>query len=144
MNISICFEYDPRGWNRDLWLYLITGFGVQGYERVPPDDETYGSGNNYDIIRIAGIEDLPDKPLVFIQPIKGRFINGELNLINYSHPKDAIYYFGSDRAQVDESNFGDRKYDSVYIPQKDETVQHELFSHQAGAILIYDVKAKGG
>lgn len=134
--IGVCFAYDSRGWNRDLWLYLVTGFGVEGYERGR-DPEM--KGNHFGTLAVEGAKDLPrDRPLVVVQPKTGRSLHGQIPLNKFDHPKDAIYYFGSDRDNLSPADFEGLQYDTVYIPLNDDTPQNELWSHQAGGILIYD------
>ena len=137
--IDICFEYDPRGWNRDLWLYLVTGFEVQGYERGRDKDM---KGNHFGTIAIDSIDELPDKPIVILSPRYASNFEAKHSLLDFKHPKDAIYYFGADKGNIELEEFGDRDITIVYIPQPTKEKHNELWSHQAGAILIYDIILK--
>lgn len=139
--IEICFEYDPRGWNRDLWLYLITGFEVQGYERKRDKDM---KGNHFGTIAIDSIAELPKKPIIILAPLSSSNFTPEISLLNFVHPPegDAIYYFGSDRENIELEEFKGKDITTVYIPQPTNLPQNELWSHQAGAIVLYDIIAK--
>ena len=137
---SICFEYDQRQWHRDMWLYLVTAFEVQGYERGRP--EIMDSMNNFGVLKIQNAYDLPLEPrLVIITPKNSKYLPGEVNLYKYVHPQNAIYYFGSDRSNLGPEMFEGLEYELVYIPQNNMEV-NELWTHQAGAITLYDIEAK--
>ena len=138
---SICFEYDERGWNRDLWLYVITGFGVGGFERGRDPEMT---GNHFGTVAVQDVYDLPtDRPLVVLQPLASSF-PGEISLKNFVHPENAIYYFGSDRGNTTAEDLEGLEYDLVYVPQADNVVQNELWTHQIGGIVLYDAMTKAG
>lgn len=136
--ISICFSSDKKGSNRDFWEYLITGFNLKAYDRNPPEPFIPSDL----AVSILSVDELPnDVPLVVVQCQHGKQMQGEHCIYDYVHPENAIYYFGPDNEYVSPEDFGNRQYDSIYIPQESGET-NELWSHQAGAMVIYDILRK--
>lgn len=136
--IHVCFSSDKNGTNRDFWEYLITGFNLKAYDRAPPEPVVELPHTTI----INSIDDLPtDIPLIVVQCQHGKQIQGEHCIYDYVHPENAIYYFGSDKEYMNPEDFGDREYDSIYIPQEPGE-PNELWSHQVGAMVIYDILRK--
>lgn len=135
--IGVCFHRE-QAWEQDQWSFVFSNFGVTDiWER--------GFDGNNDLkiyqptIKVEKSSELPDKPLVLLAHPEGRYFQGNQSLVDFAHPEDAIYYFGGSQLNVGDDM--DRKPDySVYIP----TQQHEMYSHAAAYITLYDRLVKNG
>ncbi len=112
--MSLNYQLDPY---TDVWI------------RGKPDEQ------NYFHQTIETCEELPYFPLVLMQPPDARYVRGHTNLIEFTHPENAIYIFGGNNAYFSfEEDMGIRKPNHViYIP-----VQHEMYSWTAAAVVLYD------
>lgn len=83
---------------------------------------------------ITNVDELPEVPLIIIQPQEGKYITGKISLATFEHPKNAIYFFGADHEHLTPGELGSRipEY-QVYIP-----VKGEMFSWVAAAVVLYD------
>ena len=91
-----------------------------------------------DVIRNR--DDIGNRPVVVFQPKEGRYVKGETSLDAFTHIEDAVYYFGhSHRHMRVEELSGLNVVAKVYIPIDEGT---ELFSNQAGAIVLWDRRLK--
>jgi hypothetical protein len=78
-------------------------------------------------------------PLVLVQPADGQYLQGEIPLPDFTHPEDCVYLFGSSDALLQE--LPRTPFAKVYIPS---LPTWEMYSHQAGAIVLYDRFVKRG
>ena len=72
-----------------------------------------------------------------------RWFKGDLAgaLEDFTHPDNAIYFFGNDRTCMSDEDFGGRVPDHyIYIPQSGD----DMHSCVAGAIVLYDRYLKRG
>ena len=137
-------------WGSDVfqkpWDYLLMSLDISRddvYIVADPDYEASkspaastmtGSSN---IIEKA--EYLPPGPLVVASPLHSNHLNGTTPLYEFVHPEDAIYVFGADNISLHPQMFGEREIDYlVYVP----TSGRDLFSHLAGAMVLYDRRCK--
>lgn len=141
--IGICIKFDPayNSLTRDQYYEMAKAFPdlvifERGIPRLEKDNYC-----GYPITRVDNADDLPTEPtLVVMASQVGRHLKGEISLMDYVHPENAIYYFGDDHSHFTQEQIGiTTKYDSVYIP-----VPHNLWSGQAVAITLYDRLIKNG
>jgi len=108
--IYVSYSTAGNEWNEGAWAELLKSFSVQPYDNQQVETR------------------------VLVQPQHGRFVQGEIDLTEFSHPEgDVLYIFGSDHAQLEQAPSHDI---SVYIPQRSTTVT--LWSHQAAAVVLWD------
>lgn len=120
------------------WAQVLTHF--------PPDDmfflqDVKGLPSSYswscEGSDIVTADDLPSElPLVLCVPPNGRYIQGDIALSDFTHPPDAIYMFGHDHQNLDETWLGSRVPDyKVYV---ETGSHHEMYSHVAAAVILHD------
>ena len=82
-------------------------------------------------------------PLIVFQPPNARYIQGVSSLVDFGHPRSAIYLFGGDNSNLnDEDDLGGRLPDDiVYVPQ---TGKDQMYSWVAAAVVFYDRLVKLG
>lgn len=140
MTAGVCFRSENRGWMQDQWSWVFSNFGIKEIWELhggSADSKIYQK-----VTLCDSAVDLPSKrPLVVLAPIDGRYIKGEKSLVDFKHPFNAIYLFGGTHANLSEDDLGGRKPDAlIYIP----TIKHEMYSHSAGYITLYDRLVKRG
>lgn len=123
------------------WDYALTNF---------PPDELFVVGNLGDYtskivgraILLDSVADLPLKPLILMAPANGMNIAGDWSLVNFNHPAEAVYLFGSDTGFLSEVDLDGRAVDyKVYIPTASDD---EMYSFMAAAVTLYDRLVKHG
>jgi hypothetical protein len=139
--IGICFKYNPgyKSLLRDQYYELIKAFpGLTIFEREVHEDEP-DDYNGQVFTRITDADDLSlDSTLVILTGQDANNIQGTINLKDYVHPENAIYFFGDDQSNLTQEKIGNRvDYDKVYIP-----IQANVWSAQAIAIVLYDRQSK--
>ena len=125
---------------QDQWSWVFSNFGItEIWER---DHEDSGDGAIYQpTIKISTAVDLPDRPLVVLSPPGGRFLKGTVSLADFNHPEEAIYMFGQSHGVLSDDDMAGRSPDSVvFIP----TVKHEMYSHTAAYVTLWDRYVKRG
>ncbi len=127
---------------QDQWSWVFSNFGITDiWERGwqgSTDADIYQP-----VIRIDTAAELPaERPLVVLAHPDSQYIKGNQSLVDFVHPADAIYLFGSSYGNLsDEDDLGGRKPDAlVYIP----TVEHECYAHSAAYITLWDRYIKWG
>lgn len=138
--LGVCFRNERRPWLQDQWSWLFSNFGVTNiWQRgADADSQIYQPTTD---IQLA--DELPvNVPLIVIAPPDGQYVRGDESLLTFIHPVDAIYLFGASHYNVSvEEDLGARVPDAtVYIP----TVKHEMFSHTAAYVVLYDRFVKRG
>ena len=138
--LGVCFAYDKDPTIRDEWVLNLNTFDVEGrFERNNPRPD---EPNRFKLTWIKDATDLPleNNELIIVSPKDGRYIQGEISLVDFEHPKDAIYFFGTDEDRLRPHHIGeDVNYRSVYIP-----ASPDLWSPQIGSIVLYDRMVKLG
>lgn len=144
MSVYISMKIQNNNDAQNQWDYVLTNFGI------PP--ENVWMRNDLDLLNYHGkytqthgtAFDLdPNIPLVVVQPLGGRYIQGNISLIDFVHPNSAIYLFGGDNDNLSsEEDLGGRNPDYlVYIP----TATHdEMYSWVAASCVLYDRLVKNG
>lgn len=135
--VGVCFVRENKGSLQDFWSFVFSNFGVSDIWEIGKGDK------DLDIyqptVGVKTAAELPDVPLVVFAHQEGRYIKGQQSLVSFAHPEDAIYMFGGSHSNLSEDDVG-RDADYVYIP----SVQHEMFSHCAAYIALYDRYVKRG
>lgn len=121
---------------REYWSYVAAQFSVEVFEVGRPLDIE----SNYKPTSISSYSDLPNKPLVICAHKNAKYIKGTISLKKFKHPDSAIYVFGSDKGNLYPEMFSEHSWESVYIPPS----KIEMYSFQAGAIVMYDRWIKNG
>ena len=142
--VSICFINDPDENSQMQWDYILLNFR--------PDNLYIISEENLEFNRksprskstvIKSVKDLPKNvPLVVLAPKISEHLQGETSLLEFKHPKDAIYFFGSDNGQLSKEDFKSRKPEHlVYVPVDTDD---QMFSFMAAAVVLWDRRVKNG
>jgi len=83
----------------------------------------------------------PDRPFVVVQGLDGARVQGLESLVTFTHPDDAVYYFGRDIGHMTADEW-DREPDHIiYVPTKAGT---SLYSAVAFWTVMYDLAVKSG
>lgn len=141
---NVCITYDPNENSQMQWDYVLLNF--------KPDSLYLIGGDKKDIARksprskavhIKNVSELPrDIPLVVLTPKLGRNIQGTKSLLEFEHPENATYLFGSDIDHLTPKDFKLRSPDHiVYIPVDTDD---EMFSYMAAAVTFWDRRVKNG
>ena len=138
---GVCFQREHKPSLQDQWSFVFSHFGVEeiwerGWE--PGDGKIYQPVESIDTCA-----ELPDdRPLVVLAPPLGRYIQGTESLLEFTHPKDAIYVFGGSHTNLTEEDMGGRVAEHyVYIPTAD---RNEMYAYVAAAVVLWDRVVKGG
>ena len=134
--LGLAFHYDPHPLRRELWSYVAAWYGIEDLWEV---------GQPEDVLRLTrflptpinSFNDLPDYPLVVLQPRDGKYVQGSIDIDDYQHPEDAIYCFGYDHGNMDPWT---RSADFLYI----STERYELYSTFAAVITLERRRAQWG
>lgn len=130
--VNLSDEFTQNHWQQVLDNFKPDQVYVLGDEPWHTPTMTYS-------IHINSTDDLPNIPIVAMAPRHGREIKGEISLIDFQHPKDAVYLFGPDKRHLTKPLLGDRKIDyKVFIPPD----YRDLYSWMAAAITLYDIRVK--
>ncbi len=114
----ICADVESAAY-KTQWDYVARCFDVQSAQ-----------------VRAAGPPS-PGVPLVAVHAQDGHLFQGQIALPDFVHPEDAAYWFG----EADAINADPVADFYVYIPA---VPTWEFYSHQAGAIVLYDRFVKRG
>lgn len=133
---GVCFPYAT---DQNQWDYVLSNFKPETIWILnAPEDARLPKGAR----RLNTAEDLPDNPLVVLAPKEGRFVKGEMSLVDFEHPEDAVYLFGQNNQNLSELELGNRVPDHViYIPTSDHV---EMYSWTAYAVTYWDRSMKHG
>lgn len=135
--VSVCIvnlsdEYTQGHWNQVLDNFKPDQIYVLG-------DKPWYTTCMTHAIHIDSTDDLPDLSIIAMAPRHGREIKGEISLIEFQHPKEAVYLFGPDKRYLTKPLLGNRIIDyKVFIPPD----YRDLYSWMAAAITLYDIEAK--
>ena len=81
MGASVCVPAYSQEWIHAQWDCARKHFGIV-------DCYVIGPGH------LDSADDLPDLPIVLMQPVTGVHVQGIVSLADFDHPDDAIYLFG--------------------------------------------------
>lgn len=141
---NVCLSGGDRPGELVHWSYVLSHFS---YDRVyllgGPD---HLDANDYHLKtakRVKTAAQLPKKtPLVLFSPANARYLPGQVSLLDFTHPKNATYMFGSNCVHLSEDELGGRDPDHVvYIPTADH---HECFDFVAASIALWDRTIRHG
>ncbi len=135
--IAICMVNLSNEFTQNNWQQVLDNFKPdQVY--VLGDKPWYTETMKY-AIHVNSTDNLPNISIVAMAPRTGRQIKGEISLVEFQHPKEAVYLFGPDKRHLTKPLLGNRKIDyKVFIPPDNR----ELYSWMAAAITLYDIRAK--
>jgi len=134
--LGICFAYESRALIRNEWAHLIDWFAVDHSWEYGKPDKVDGYPKS---IGISTAAELPEAALVVLSPPDARIIPGTIPLPEFTHPEDAIYFFGANNVIMGESPvLSGREYQTVFIPSE----KLEYFAAYAATATLYDRKAK--
>ena len=136
---GICFSFDIDLMVREYWSYIFEHFEIIDiWELNRPSNI---DSNYYIPIAIYSVSDLPtDSSIVIASHKNAKYLQGTIPLVDFIHPTNAIYIFGSDANNLYPEMFKDMTYQTVYIPGS----SNEMHSFQAGAMFMYDRMVKNG
>lgn len=77
-------------------------------------------------------------PVILVQPQDGTYVQGDTNLVDFTHPDDCVYLFGGTHGNLELDFEPDAK---LYIPHQPTW---NLYAPQAVAIVLYDRYVKRG
>jgi hypothetical protein len=133
--VGILLVEDPDPSSADHWASVLAGFPdatIYHLGDTPP--EWWSSLKEF---KIAISINEVDVPIVVISGDNARELPGTKSLVDFEHPDDVVYLFGGDHTILNT----DLPYvAAVYIPSDGA----ELYSHVAGAIVLYDRMLKRG
>lgn len=142
MAFGICYGYTVNGYHRTQWLQLITAF---------KPDYAWEIGLDQDLPNIEGVQGIqsagelpPEMDLVVFSPTSARHIIPTISLPDFQFANNQIYMFGPDTECLSETQLGNTtNYTVVSIPTCSDDEKDELFSFQAGAVVLYDKCSRG-
>lgn len=135
--LGICFSSPQDLMQREYWSYVFEQFNVDNvWERGRSSDVN----SNYKLETIEEYSELPNVPLIILAHKNAKYIRGEVSLLDFKHPENCIYVFGSDNGNIYPEEFGGRDLTPVYIPPSNI----EMYSFQAAAIVMYDRMVEHG
>jgi len=115
--VSIEYVVSSNAWAEGAWAEVLTAFALRHNVAQSGDER------------------------VLVQPKKGKWVQGDTALPDFSHPANVVYCFGPDDGHLPPEEEGEYDH-KIYIPQVYEHVT--LWSHQAAAIVLYDRAVKNG
>lgn len=142
--LFVCFTHDPEENSQMQWDYILLNFKPDKLYIITNEKLEFNHRSpRSKAIQIKNIKELPkDTPLVVLAPQFAEHIKGETSLVDFKHPKDAIYFFGPDVGHLTKEYFSDRKPDHlVYIPVDTDD---QMFSFMAAAVVLWDRRIKYG
>lgn len=135
---GVCFTGEKNRDHQDQWSFLFSNFGIENIWEL----ERENTEKIYQpTIKIKSAAELPDVPLVVVQPPDARYVPGTESLSDFAHPDDAIYMFGGSHDVMTLEDLGDRVAEYyVYIP----LTAHECYAFSAAYMTLWDRKVKRG
>jgi len=140
--IAVCIPLAQNGQYQTQWDYLLSSFEpdrlyVIGDEKDAPTTNVFASLN---AVYVESCADLPaDLPLIVFASKTARYVKGVTSLVEFTHPADAVYFFGHDVRWVDDEVLGRVPDEIVYVPT-DTT--DDLWSWVAGAVALWDRRTR--
>lgn len=129
----LCIHFDRREkWK--YWELIFQFFKVDHlYVLGLPDDQYDYTPTGVPMTPILSVSEIPGE-LVIWNEKNASYTPGDVSMLEFTHPSDATYYFGSD-----EDHIRGRAHASsvVFIPSADPHAPG-LWSYQAAAIALFD------
>jgi len=139
---DVCVSYES-GKVMQYWDQLLTNFGIPAesvWIRNLPSNITNLYSGKYD--QLYDVTKIKNKQMVVLAPPNGLYIQGVESLVDFIHPENALYFFGSDHVYLEEEEYGGLIPNNyVYIPQHD---RHDMYSFCAASCVFYDRLVKNG
>lgn len=144
--VGVCIRYESE-FDYNQWLGVLSPFKCSEIYVRDADDEINGFKPKG--IAVNSAADLPsDRPLVVISPYNSRGVQGDVSLVDFEHPENAIYVFGPNKEHNNvighndlltlEDDMGGREPDySVFIP-----TFGNMYSYVCGSVVLYDLMVK--
>lgn len=118
------------------WDFVLSHFTPDKLWSVKGDPKQYHKPQVID-----SVSELPkDVKIVVCAHPGGRYIQGQVSLVDYEHPGDAIYLFGHDHQNLEPEELEGFDCDYVFVPSG----KNEMYSYIAAAIVLYDRMVKYG
>lgn len=134
MNKTIVALWMTTSHEENEYDYILSNIQVDEIYLFGP----YQPTNNLlrDKTKVKNASELPtDIPLVLCVPLTARNFTPTINLLDFTHPTDAIYLFGPNNEHLVDEDFGGRVPDHiVYIPT-DTT--DEMFNYTSCLITLW-------
>lgn len=142
--VTVVLPLPADGRYQDQWDYILDSFQPDALYVI--GDEADAPGTNVftalDATYIPDASGTPTGTFVVLAPPGGRWLQGDESLDTFTHPDDAIYFFGHDTNWPDADTIGGRRIDhKVFIPTAGTS---ELWSWQVYAITAWDRVMKSG
>lgn len=136
--MGVCFTGERNRTFQDQWSYVFSNFGISDVWELERED----TENIYQKpTKIRSAAELPDVPLIVVQPADGKHVRGTVSLSDFAHPDDAIYMFGGSHDVMTLEDLGGRVAEHyVYIPLE----KHECYAFSAAYMTLWDRKMKRG
>lgn len=142
--VSICIPYINRASEQTNWDYLLSNFQVDKiFIKGKDGDEVYHSNVFGQGEFITEYSQLPKNTTkVLLNPDNAKYLKGEFNLIDFSHPEDVVYIVGPNNVPLSLEDFEDCDLDYiVFIPTD---TKDDMFNWVAAVVTLYDRKVKNG
>jgi hypothetical protein len=138
--IAVAFHFTEDENTIKQWEYVLSHFEADYLYCVggqPPVSDVLSKA-----ACIQSGDELPlDIPVILLAPINGLYVQGNVSLVDFDHPEDACYWFGSDFLHFDPELLGGRQPDhTVYVPVD---TKDQMFSHVVWAVVAWDRRQKG-
>lgn len=137
--MRVCFEYNMNNTFMNQWDFIVCNFKPT-HIYILGDSDSYISNPLKVATWINSYDELPDLPLIVAAPAHGRYVAGDISLVDFVHPNDCIYIFGSDSG-VMQSEQLNREHQCVYVPTD---TQDDMYSFTAYACFMWDRIMKNG
>ena len=130
---SILLTADHSYNGQNSWDFVLSHWAPEQIYLMGP--ELWSSKTFSGAIRVECASELPAQELVLLAPQTGRYVQGVTSLIDFVHPANPIYWFGSDHTHMFLNECAPTPDHLVYVPTE-TTV--EMYSHTAAAVTLYD------
>lgn len=116
-----CRPNDDRGHDENQWSHVVSHWGV--------NELRHG-------------DDIPEGfELVVLSPEAGRYVQGTESLVDFVHPENAVYWFGSNHRHLTLDELPRTPDAIVYVPTDSYP---EMYNFVCAAVVAYDRRVKGG
>ncbi len=122
------------------WEYVLCHFQADAIYCVggpPPEGAVLSSA-----VQIVNSQDIPSAlSLVLLAPENGLNVQGDESLVDFVHPDDVVYWFGSDSRHIELELFEGRSPDhKVFVPVD---TADQAYSFMVYGIVAWDRRCKG-
>ena len=133
---AVCFRVIEDNRTQKLWDYVVLNFAPNEIYMMGESPKWMLHKSMKRAKNIKTADELPDLPLIMIQPRNAKVYKGEISLSEFQHPEKAIYFFGADDSDTTEEHLGSRVPDAlVYIPT---STDDQMYAPMAYAVVAWD------